>query len=35
MDVKVIYPEEKYISSFYDALTIVAREQIYLEWKIF
>lgn len=28
---EIVYPIEKYLKSFYDALTIVARERIYIE----
>jgi L-phenylalanine/L-methionine N-acetyltransferase len=31
MDIKILYPEEKYFASFHEALSVVAREQIYIE----
>lgn len=31
MSVEVIYPKEKYFKSFYDALSIVAKEKVYIE----
>lgn len=31
MNVKIIYPEQKYFSSFHEALSAVAKERIYIE----
>jgi RimJ/RimL family protein N-acetyltransferase len=31
MAVQIVYPSEKYLPSFYDALTMVAKERVYLE----